>query len=164
MTSTPESADHFDVVPSESNGTAVLLLAGSSGRIESARAELLATTGARVRAMRWFGGAGQRPSPHEVPIELFAEQIEVLRREADRIVLFGTSFGAEAVLVTASRYAVDGVIAVAPSSVVWAGADAGSWSSHWTHGGEALPYVAFDPSWVPDSDPHTASAARSATA
>ncbi|MDT0157197.1 alpha/beta fold hydrolase [Microbacterium sp. ARD32] len=147
------SEDRFEAVPAAPNGTGVLLLAGSSGRVERERAELLATTGARVRAIRWFGGEGQRPSPHEVPVELFASEIESLLREVDRIVLFGTSFGAEAVLVTASRYAVDGVIAVAPSSVVWAGADAGSWSSHWTHGGEPVPYVAFDPSWSPKTDP-----------
>ena len=147
------SEDRFDAVPAEPNGTAVLLLAGSSGRVERERAELLSWTGARVRAIRWFGGADQRPSPHEVPLELFAGQIEELRADADRVVLFGTSFGAEAVLVTAAEHVVDAVIAVAPSSVVWAGAHDGQWSSHWTHGGEPLPFVAFDASWTPESDP-----------
>ncbi|HWU29870.1 MAG TPA: alpha/beta fold hydrolase [Microbacterium sp.] len=147
------SEDRFDAVPAEPNGTAVLLLAGSSGRVERERAELLSTTGARVRAIRWFGGADQRPSPHEVPLELFAGQIGELRRDADRVVLFGTSFGAEAVLTTAAHATVDGVIAVAPSSVVWAGAHDGAWSSHWTLGSRPLPFVAFDVSWTPQSDP-----------
>lgn len=147
------SEDRFDAVPAEPNGTAVLLLAGSSGRVERERAELLSTTGARVRAIRWFGGADQRPSPHEVPLEFFAGQIGELHRDADRVVLFGTSFGAEAVLVTATEYVVDAVIAVAPSSVVWAGTHDGQWSSHWTHGGEPLPFVTFDASWTPLSDP-----------
>ncbi|WP_298864851.1 alpha/beta fold hydrolase [uncultured Microbacterium sp.] len=146
-------ADLYDAEPAESNGTAVLLLAGSSGRIESARADLLSTTGARVRAIRWFGGIGQRPAPHEVPLELFIEQIEVLRRDADRVVLFGTSFGAEAALAVASRHHVDGVVAVAPSSVVWAGLHAGSWSSHWTYEGAPVPFVPFDAEWEPDADP-----------
>lgn len=131
----------------------VLLLAGSSGRLERERAELLASTGAHVRAIRWFGGVGQRPAPHEVPLELFMEQIEALRRANDRVLIFSTSFGAEAALATASRCPVDGVIAVAPSSVAWAGSDGERWSSHWTFRGEPVPYVPFDPEWTPDADP-----------
>ncbi|MVQ42775.1 alpha/beta fold hydrolase [Microbacterium sp. MAH-37] len=145
--------DRHDAFSANPTGTAVLLVAGSSGRIEVERAELLAAHGARVRAIRWFGGEGQRPAPHEVPIELFAEQIDQLRTEADRVVIFGTSFGAEAALTTASLISVDGVIAVAPSSVVWAGAADGAWSSHWTHRGAPLPCVGFDQDWAPGSDP-----------
>ncbi|MFE6735506.1 alpha/beta fold hydrolase [Microbacterium sp. NPDC057650] len=145
--------DRHDAFPAVPTGTAVLLVAGSSGRVEAERAELLAARGARVRAIRWFGGEGQRPAPHEVPIELFAEQLDLLRTEADRVVIFGTSFGAEAALTTASLISVDGVIAVAPSSVVWAGAADGAWSSHWTHDRSPLPCVGFDPDWTPDSEP-----------
>jgi len=72
------TADRYDAIPADPNGTAVLLLAGSSGRIERERAELLARPGARARAIRWFGGEGQRPHPHEVPLELFTTQIEQL--------------------------------------------------------------------------------------
>ncbi|MEV7618772.1 alpha/beta fold hydrolase [Microbacterium sp. NPDC089321] len=146
-------ADRFDAHPPVPNGTGVLLVAGSSGRIEVDRAGLLAAQGARVRAMRWFGGDGQRPAPHEVPVELFAEQLDELRQECDRVVVFGTSFGAEAALLTATVSPVDGVIAVAPTSVVWAGAHEGAWSSHWTLAGEPVPFTPFDPDWVPDADP-----------
>ena len=145
--------DRHDARPAEPNGTGVLLLAGSSGRIETERAELLAAQGARVRAMRWFGGAGQRPAPHEVPIELFVEQVEMLREECDRVVVFGTSFGAEAALLTATVCPVDAAVAGAPTSVVWAGAHDGHWSSHWTHAGEPVPFTPFDPDWTPDADP-----------
>jgi len=148
-----DSRDCHEAVPAQHNGTAVLLLAGSSGRVESARADLLAASGAHVRAIRWFGGVGQRPVPHEVPLELFTEQIDLLRRSNDRVIFFGTSFGAEAALATASRYPVDGVIAVAPTSVVWEGVDGESRSSHWTFGGAPVPYVPFDRGWVPDNDP-----------
>lgn len=146
-------ADRHDAFPEVPCGTAVLLLAGSSGRVESQRADLLARHGARVRAIRWFGGVGQRPAPHEVPIELFIDQLDLLRRDADRVAIFGTSFGAEAALVTASLHPVDATVAVAPSSVVWAGLTDGDWSSHWTRRGTPLPAVSFDPSWVPSTVP-----------
>lgn len=146
-------ADRHDAFPEVPCGTAVLLLAGSSGRVESQRADLLARHGARVRAIRWFGGVGQRPAPHEVPIELFIDQLDLLRRDADRVAIFGTSFGAEAALVTASLHPVDATVAVAPSSVVWAGLTDGDWSSHWTRRGTPLPAVSLDPSWVPSTVP-----------
>jgi len=148
-----DRADSSDAFPEVACGTAVLLLAGSSGRVETERAELLARHGARVRAIRWFGGIGQRPAPHEVPIEMFIDQLDLLRLEADRVAIFGTSFGAEAALVTASLHPVDATIAVAPSSVVWAGIADENWSSHWTHRGAPLPAVTFDPTWSPSTEP-----------
>jgi dienelactone hydrolase len=153
MPSSIASDDVYDAFPERPCGTAVLLLAGSSGRLESARADLLGHRGARVRAIRWFGGIGQRPAPHEVPIEMFIDQIELLRRDHDRVAIFGTSFGAEAALVTASTVEIDATIAVSPSSVVWSGLAEGRWSSHWTLGGSPLPAVEFDPAWTPMSDP-----------
>jgi dienelactone hydrolase len=148
-----DRADLHDAFPEAPTGTAVLLLAGSSGRIETERAELLARYGARTRAIRWFGGVEQRPAPHEVPIESFIDQLELLRADADRIAIFGTSFGAEAALVTASLHPVDATVAVAPSSVVWSGVLDGEWSSHWSHQGVPLAAVPFDPSWSPSTEP-----------
>lgn len=146
-------ADRHDAIPAQATGTAVLLLAGSSGRIERERADMLADRGARVAAIRWFGGDGQRPTPHEVPIELFLAELDGLRADADHVAIVGTSFGAEAALVTATLTAVDAVVAIAPSSVVWGGLHDGEWSSHWTFRGAPLPWVAFDPSWSPRTDP-----------
>lgn len=146
-------ADLYDAFPTVPSGTAVLLLAGSSGRVESARADLLAAQGARVRALRWFGGVGQRPAPHEVPLELFTDELDTLRADHDRVAILGTSFGAEAALSVAAMTNVDATIAMAPSSVVWAGALDGVWSSHWTRAGEPLPFVPFDGSWHPATTP-----------
>lgn len=145
--------DAHDAFPAEASGAAVLVLAGSSGRIESERADLFARHGVRARAIRWFGGRGQRPTPHEVPIELFADQIDELRHDHDRVAVLGTSFGAEAALVTAATVALDVTIAIAPSAVVWSGVADGDWSSHWTVDGMPLPSVAFDPAWSPETDP-----------
>lgn len=148
-----DDSDVYDVHPSIASGTAVLLLAGSSGRVERERADLFAARGVRVRAIRWFGGVGQRPAPHEVPIELFLTHLDELREESDRLAIFGTSFGAEAALVTAGATRLDATIAVAPSSVVWSGYADEGWSSHWTLRGVPLPAVGFDPSWSASTQP-----------
>jgi acetyl esterase/lipase len=78
----------------------------------------------------------------------------LLQQGCERIVLVGTSKGAEAALLTAvydSR--VDAVVAISPSSVVWGnigpGRDGEEWPqrSSWTRGGDPLPFVASDPYW-----------------
>lgn len=148
-----QDEDRVDARPARPNGTAVLIVAGSSGRMETARAELLASQGVHARTIRWFGGAAQRPAPHEVPLEIFAAEAESLRHHHDRVVLMGTSFGSEAVLLTASAEPVDAVIAIAPSSVVWPGLLDGGRSSHWTRDGRALAAVPFDGDWTPETDP-----------
>lgn len=145
--------DRHDAFPTAPSGGGVLLFAGSSGRIEQERADLLATHGIRVRAIRWFGGAGQRAVPHEVPLELFIDELDSLRAECDHVSIFGTSFGAEAALLTATLTPVHAVVAASPSSVAWGGVQDGHWSSHWTLDGRALPWVPFDEEWMPRHDP-----------
>lgn len=142
-------------VPAAHTGVGVLVLAGSSGRVDHGRARLLAGQGAMAESIRWFGGPGEQPGPWEVPIELFLDRIAELRRECDRVVLVGTSFGAEAALVTASLSdLVDGVVAFAPTDVVWAGVTPeGRMTSHWCRDGVPLPFVPFVESWTPVSDP-----------
>ncbi|WP_460796955.1 alpha/beta fold hydrolase [Microbacterium sp. GXF0217] len=139
--------------PARPTDTGVLVLAGSSGRIEADRADLFAQHGVRAHAIRWFGGEGQRPVPHEVPLELFLDEIAQLRESCDRVAVIGTSFGAEAALLTATRTPLDAVIAIAPTSVVWPGILEGSWSSHWTEGGAPLPSVPFVDVWTATTDP-----------
>lgn len=142
-------------VPAEPCGTGVLVLGGSSGRVDGYRARLLAAHGALAESIRWFGGPGQSPGPWEVPLELFESRVEVLRRDCDRVALMGSSFGGEAALVTAARGdTVRAVVAFAPTDVVWAGVPGdGTQTSHWTVGGRPVPYVAFDEQWRPDTDP-----------
>lgn len=88
-------------LPEVASGVGALVLAGSSGRVDEARVELLARTGALAESIRWFGGPGQHDGPWEIPIELFLDRVHDLARDCDRVVLLGTSFGAEAALVTA---------------------------------------------------------------
>ena len=142
-------------IPEQLSGTAVLVLAGSSGRIDSPRAELLARHGAVAESVRWFGGPGQNEGPWDIPLELFLERVADLNRVADRVVVLGTSFGSEAaLLVGAHSPQVSAVAAFAPSDVVWAGFRSdSSVTSHWTLGGRALPYVDFVEDSEPDTDP-----------
>jgi pimeloyl-ACP methyl ester carboxylesterase len=93
--------------------------------------------------VRW---AGQRSGPWDVPLETFFPRLDDLRRECDRVWMVGTSFGSEAALLCGALYGeVAGVVAFAPSSVVWAGYDdEGRQTSHWTLNDQSLPYVPFD--------------------
>jgi len=141
-------------LPDEPSGVGALVLAGSSGRVDSARAELLARHGVTAESIRWFGGTGQHDGPWEIPLELFLGRVEELAQRCDRVVVMGTSFGAEAALLTGVHSPhVATVVAFAPSDVVWAGVRGdGSTTSHWSLGGEPLPYVPFDESWRPEDD------------
>jgi len=79
------------------------VLAGSSGRIDSPRAELLAQHGAIAEPIRWFGSPGQHDGTWEIPRELFLGRIADLRRDCTRVLVLGTSFGAEPGLLTGSH-------------------------------------------------------------
>jgi len=142
------------VRPSTSCGTGVLLVAGSSGRVDVDRAELLARHGATVLAIRWFGRPGQQPGPYDVPLEVFVSALDLLTPECDRLALMGMSFGAEAGLLVASLDdRVSATVGFAASAYVWAGYGDKHWTSHWTWQGAPVPYLPFSESWTPDSDP-----------
>lgn len=64
-------------------GTGVLVLAGSSGRLDTGRADALAAAGATALAMRWFGGAGQPTTPCEIPLETFIQALDLIAAECD---------------------------------------------------------------------------------
>ncbi|MDO9455395.1 acyl-CoA thioester hydrolase/BAAT C-terminal domain-containing protein [Nocardioides sp.] len=128
--------------------TGVLVLAGSSGRVEVDRCDVLAGLGGVVAASyRWFG-----ESVDLVPLESFDEPLALLHERCERLVVLGTSRGAEAALLLGARHAeVDAVVALAPTDVVWASlASERPQRSSWTSGGEPLPFVPYDDDWAPD--------------
>jgi acetyl esterase/lipase len=140
--------------PERPNGVGVLLLAGSSGRVDSQRAEVLRARGATVLAIRWFGGPGQQPGPFEVPIELFIDALDQLEPHVENLAIVGTSFGGEAALLTASIDArIRATVGFAASSVVWPGWNGHAWTSHWTYQGHQVPFVPLDATWEPTEDP-----------
>ncbi|MCX5401920.1 acyl-CoA thioester hydrolase/BAAT C-terminal domain-containing protein [Streptomyces sp. NBC_00102] len=138
---------------------AVLILAGSSGRVERERARLLAGQGLTALAMRWFGGPGQPPGICEIPLETFTDAVGLLRSTgASRIGILGVSKGAEAALLTAVRDPrVDMVVAVSPTDSVWCNVGPGHdgrhhpYRSSWSWQGEPLPFLPMDDSWTPGS-------------
>src|SRR4029077_441833 len=144
--------------PAEQTGWGVVVLAGSSGRVDVARATLLAGLGAVCIALRYFGGERQPPGICEVPLEVFTRATDRLIDEGcERVAYVGTSKGAEAALLSATddpRVRV--VAAISPSSVVWAntgpGIDGVAWPqrSSWTRGGVPLPFIKYDETWRPE--------------
>ncbi|MFG2692735.1 acyl-CoA thioester hydrolase/BAAT C-terminal domain-containing protein [Kitasatospora sp. NPDC048407] len=135
--------------PAAGNGTGVLVLAGSSGRVDRVRARLLAEQGFLALAIRWFGGPGQPPGICEVPLETFVAAVDLLRaRGAERIGILGVSKGAEAAMLTAIHDpGVDAVVALSPTSLVWCNVGPGldgqnqPWRSSWTWQGQPVPFV-----------------------
>ena len=135
----------------------VVVLAGSSGRVDEQRARLLADRGALAVSPRWFGGPGQPAGICEVPLETFTAVVDALAAAGvPRVGVVGMSKGAEAALLVAVRDArVDAVVAISPSAYVWANVGAGldgavsPWRSSWTWDGKPVPFVAYDDSWEP---------------
>jgi acetyl esterase/lipase len=133
----------------KSSRTGVVVLGGSSGRVDTARAGLFAKAGAQALTLQWFGGANQSPGICEIPIETFIGATDFLMtRGCERIVFVGTSKGAEAALLASTLdHRINAVVAISPSSVVWgnigAGIDGVAWPerSSWSFGGRSLDFV-----------------------
>jgi uncharacterized protein len=143
--------------PTAAASTGVVVLAGSSGRVDRQRARLLAEQGFLALAIRWFGGIGQPTGICEVPLETFVAAVDLLRsRGAERVGLLGLSKGAEAALLTAVHEPrVDVVVAMAPTSLAWCNVGPGldgqsrPYRSSWSWRGCPLPFVPMDDSWKP---------------
>jgi len=141
-------------------GTGVLVLSGSSGRVETERAQVLAAAGASALTYRWFGSFSQPDGIWEFPLESFGWAVDRLETQCDRIVLFGVSKTAEAFLLyAADDPRIDAVIAASPSHVAWANVSPGPdgslrpQHSSWSRGGEPVPFVPYDDDVAVTGDP-----------
>ncbi|GAB3590240.1 acyl-CoA thioester hydrolase/BAAT C-terminal domain-containing protein [Angustibacter peucedani] len=141
---------------------AVVVLSGSSGRLEVGRAQLLADQGALALALQWFGGPDQPPGICEVPLETLVSAVDLLRQRAPgvRVGAIGLSKGAELALATSVVCdRLDAVVALAPTHVVWANVGPGAdgetypYRSSWTWQGRPLPFVTYDETWEPGPAP-----------
>jgi uncharacterized protein len=57
---------------SANTATGVIVLGGSSGRVDVERARLFAAAGSKALALQWFGGEGQAQGICEIPLETLA--------------------------------------------------------------------------------------------
>jgi len=130
--------------------TGVLVLSGSSGRVEEDRCRALAGLGATAASYRWFGETVDR-----VPLESFEEPLAMLHERCDRLVVLGTSKGAEAALLLGALHReIDAVVAISAPDVVWAALTVDRpQRSSFTRGGEQLSFVPYDDGWEPDTEP-----------
>ncbi len=137
---------------------AVLVLAGSSGRIDETRVRLLA--GAVAVGLRWFGGEGQPPGICEVALESSTSALDLLANYGAPLAVLGTSKGAEgACLLALTDPRVSAVVAFAPTDVVWANIGFGrdgraeTPRSSWRRTGQPLPFVHLVSGWAATDDP-----------
>lgn len=133
----------------------VLVLAGSSGRVEVDRCRLLAGEGMTAASLRYFGAPGVPEQLDRVPLETFEDVLAMLHERCDRLAVVGSSKGAEAALLLAAAYPeIDSVVGLAPTDVVWAALSTERpQRSSWTRAGEPLPFVPYDDDWEPVTDP-----------
>ncbi|KRF11411.1 hypothetical protein ASG90_16805 [Nocardioides sp. Soil797] len=126
----------------------LLVLSGSSGRLETRRCEVLREHGIAAVPVQWFGGPGQPATPRNVALETFWPHLDRLDHECRRLGILGTSFGAEAALLVAARdVRVSAVIALSPTSVVWQSPDLADGhpvqDAKWTWRGQPVPGVPY---------------------
>ena len=133
---------------------AVLVLGGSEGGLPERLAETVAEAGYPTLALAYFNADGLPPELEKIPLEYFAEAKSWLTSQnnvaPDELMIVGWSKGAELALLLASKdEEVSRVVAIAPSSVVWAGI-LKDWTkvpaSSWTENGQSLDHVPFNPS------------------
>lgn len=152
-------ANYYPAVAGGASGPAILMFGGSEGGLSKgvARdAEALRAEGFSVLHLSFYRSPGQEENLEMVPLERFDRGLDWLLARSDvdagRVGVFGTSKGAEAALIIASRRAeIEAVVAVVPSSVSWTGInwdfDGRVPEASWSLDGApypALPYGAFD--------------------
>lgn len=135
---------------------AILVLGGSEGGVHGSApiASALAQHGYVTFALAYFGENGLPKELTNIPLEYFRTALNYLQTQPNvdpkRIGLAGSSKGAEAALLIASRNPMIKVVVVgAPSSVAWPGINRQDYadpSGSWTEGGKPIPFLPYDSS------------------
>ena len=132
----------------------VLVLGGSEGGIPEKLAKAVADAGYPTLALAYFNAKGLPQELEKIPLEYFDNAKSWLQAQRNidsgKLIIVGWSKGAELALLLASRdEKIQRIIAIAPSSVVWAGI-LKDWTkvpaSSWTEQGQELAHVDFKPS------------------
>jgi len=138
---------------------ALLVLGGSEGGLSSADdAALFASHGYVALALAYFGAEGLPAELAEIPLDYFNKAMDWMEANSltrQGLGLVGTSKGAEAALLLASKYpAVRAVVVYAPSGVAWSCICEDSGKPSWTFQGQPVPFVpyAMDPTYRPGAN------------
>jgi dienelactone hydrolase len=130
-------------LPPNTPAPGVLVLGGSEGGYADEVAALLASNGFTALSLAYFGVGGLPAELGEIPLEYFERAVAWLGEQSavldGRVAILGTSKGAEAALLVASRSpAVRGVVAYTPSSVAWYCICSGLPRSSWSLDGKGI--------------------------
>lgn len=127
---------------------AVVVFGGSEGGLSTTGpAKLLAAHGYPALALAYFHEPGLPGDLARIPLEYFATAARFLAKQPgvdpQRVLLWGTSRGSEAALLTASYYPdlIHGVVGSVPGSEAYGGYGRSTTSSQaaWTFGGKDIP-------------------------
>lgn len=139
--------------PAAKRGPGILLFGGSEGGLDvgpTRTARALQQSGFSVLHLSYWGGPGQPARLERIPIESFEQGLRWLRHRPEidgrRLGVLGWSRGSEPALLLAAQppQGLRAVVAVAPSSVLWASYDPDLKArpdSAWTRGGKPLPML-----------------------
>ena len=99
---------YFAPTDSEAPRPALIILGGSGGDVDEAKAALLASRGYATLALDYFGNAPLPIGLSEIPLEYFETAIEWLKVQegvdADKIGVIGTSRGGELALLLGATF------------------------------------------------------------
>lgn len=151
---TKEFVAHYYPAPDNADKPVVMVLGGSEGGLPVKLAQAVADQGYPTLALAYFKQAELPEELEHIPLEYFTKAKSWLmdkhKADAEQIMLVGWSKGAELALLLASTDSdFHHVVAIAPSSVVWAGI-LNDWQkvpgSSWTQDSTPVNYVPFKPS------------------
>jgi uncharacterized protein len=150
ITDQPFDADLFTTEGSTKK-LGVIVLGGSEGGKSFYFAKPFAQAGYPTLALAYFKTKTTPDTLEEIPLEYFSKALEWFNTNENipnGIVVAGASKGAELSLLLATEHPqIKGVIALAPSSVVWQGIPKtifGAPRSSWTLDGKPVPFVPYN--------------------
>jgi dienelactone hydrolase len=149
---TPQVSGKLYVPKTITQTRTILVLGGSSGRLNQVYPERLAEAGFVVLSLAFFNAEGLPETLDRIPLETVSRALDWLQQNNEvkntAFGVLGVSRGSELALLAASfDQRISAVVAVVPSSVAWHGQTG---SVAWTQGGNDVSALSFvRPSEVP---------------
>ncbi|WP_395376893.1 alpha/beta hydrolase [Marinicella sp. W31] len=124
---------------------AVIVLGGSSGRLNLDYSRLLASQGIVAMSLRYFNADQLPQTLDNVPVETVIQAVDYLCEhaavDASKIGVLGVSRGSELAFLSASNdKRIQAVVGIVPSSVAWHGQVG---ANAWTYQGKAIEALTF---------------------